>query len=230
MKTSFIWFDLGLTLLQNRRVPTYRQALQEHGTEVPEPELDRAFHLTDKQFMREYPGVLAGSRLTWTPWYLGVLHHRLGLKLPICPLAARWAELQGGPESYWRAFDFAPAVLDRLRARGLRLGVISNWDSSARMILSRQGILERFETLIISSEVGCEKPDERIFRLALEAARLPAAQCLYVGDNYYDDAVGAARVGMPCLVVNRFGRLGIEEIDAGQPVIRDVREVEQHLD
>ena len=125
-----------------------RQALQEHGTEVQEPELDQAFHLTDKQFMREYPGVLAGSRLTWTPWYLGVLHHRLGLKLPICPLAARWAELQGGPESYWKAFDFAAAVLDRLRARGLRLGVISNWDSSARPILTRQGLLERFEALI----------------------------------------------------------------------------------
>jgi putative hydrolase of the HAD superfamily len=97
------------------------------------------------------------------------------------------------------------------------------------MILSRQGILDRFEALIISSEVGCEKPGERIFRLALDAAGVPAAQCLYVGDNYYDDAVGAASVGMPCLVVNRFGRLGIEEIDAGQPVIRDVREVERHL-
>ena len=48
--------------------------------------------------------------------------------------------------------------------------------------------------------------------------------CIYVGDNYYDDAVGSRKVGMPALIINRFGLLGTEEI-TDCPLISDMSEV-----
>jgi putative hydrolase of the HAD superfamily len=81
--------------------------------------------------------------------------------------------------------------------------------------------MEYFEVVIISSEAGVCKPDERIFRMALDQATVDPARCLYVGDNYYDDAVGATSVGMKSLIVNRFGSLGVEELTA-QELISDI--------
>lgn len=229
---DFVWFDLGYTLLYNLRVPLYRQLMGGHGIDLPLERLELAFHRGDKLFMREYPGVLGTDFRTYLPWYLGALNYSLSLRLDLCRLFERWVDLIQGAEDYWRAYDFVPGALDRLEQRGLRLGVITNWDHTARPILARQGLIERFERIIVSSEVGCAKPDPRIFELALEGLGVPASRCLYVGDNYYDDAVGSRAAGMRCLIVNRFGRGEIEEleqIDPAQLIIRDVREVEQHL-
>ena len=227
-KITFLWFDIGYTLLYNLREPTYCQVLKEFGADITESDLVHAFHWVDKVFMREYPGVLGKDPRTYSPWYLGVLNYHLGLRLNLCKVFLRWRELQDATPDYWRAFDFAPAVLEKLRRKGLRLGVISNWDPSARSTLARQGLADYFEHIVISSEVGCEKPDEGIFRLALEKAGVSASDCLYVGDNYYDDAVGSMKVGMFSVIINRFERKGIGEIE-GHPIIRDIRALEEYL-
>ena len=57
------------------------------------------------------------------------------------------------------------------------------------------------------------KPDARIFELALQKVDISARQCLYIGDNFYDDAIGSRKVGMPAVILNRFGTLGVEEIE-----------------
>ena len=60
--------------------------------------------------------------------------------------------------------------------------------------------------------MNCIKPDPRIFEIALQQAGAAAQDCIYIGDNYYDDAIGSRKVGMPALIINRFGNLGVEEI------------------
>ena len=60
--------------------------------------------------------------------------------------------------------------------------------------------------------MDCIKPDPRIFDIALQKAAVSARDCIYIGDNYYDDALGSRRVGMPAMIINRFGKLGVEEI------------------
>ncbi len=57
-----------------------------------------------------------------------------------------------------------------------------------------------------------EKPDRKIFEHALTAMGIEPQAALMVGDNYYDDVVGARSVGMDAVLINRFGRVGIEEI------------------
>lgn len=83
------------------------------------------------------------------------------------------------------------------------------------------------DTVVISSEAGCEKPDRRIFERALLLAGVEPSECLYVGDNYYDDAVGASAAGMRTLLINPPGRLGIEELKFPD-VIESIQDVERY--
>jgi len=209
---SFIFFDIGLTLLSPRGASAYQEVLRGLGFQVELEAIERAFHLEDKRFMREFPGVFGNPHYSPMPWFLGGVNYRLGVRTDLCAAAALWRERQrqGGP--YWVPFPEARAVLAELRRRGFGLGVISNWDSGARSLLSGHGLAEFFDPIVISSEVGAEKPAPEIFRIALERVGFAGEQCLYVGDNYYDDALGSRKVGMRSLIINRFGRLGTEEI------------------
>ena len=58
----------------------------------------------------------------------------------------------------------------------------------------------------------------------VDEAAVAAHECIYVGDNYYDDAVGSLKVGMKALIINRFGTLGVEEI-RNCNLISDISEV-----
>lgn len=226
---SFIWFDLGYTLLYKPREEAYGRVLAESGIGVSADQLEKAFHLADKLFMREYPGVFGRDPDTFMPWFLGHVNFRLGIRLDLCRAWQRLKEVRDALPRYWLPFDNVRAVLNDLRRRNLRLGVITNWDPSARSLLECHDLAAFFEQIVVSSEEGCEKPDPRIFELAARRAGVSPAECLYVGDNYYVDAVGARRAGMDALIVNRFGSFGIEEI-TDQTIIPDVSHVIDWLD
>jgi putative hydrolase of the HAD superfamily len=221
MKYSHIWFDLGYTLLYMKREELYASVLSDLGIERSAADIEKAFHLADKRFMRDYPGVLANDLGRNAPWYLGVLNYFLGVKTDLCGLAPRWIRAVESVRPRWHAYGCCHDVLAELKKRGYALGVISNWDSSAKPILAATGLAPYFDSIVISSEVGSEKPSEEIFRIAFDSACCEPTSCLYIGDNYYDDAVGSAKVGMDCVIVNRFGSLGIEEL-SGVRVIADI--------
>lgn len=228
MAVSYIWFDLGYTLLYLKRETTYQKTLAEAGFHVTIDELEKHFHLMDKYFMREYPGALGAKREVVMPWYLGALNYQMGIMADVSELETRWAQMQDKTPGYWSSFPQVEGLLKNLRKEGYRLGVISNWDHTARSILDENGLTRYFDNIVISSEVGVTKPDPRIFRLAFEQAGVSPEECLYIGDNYYDDGVGSEKVGMDYLIINRFGRLGIEELKNCR-VISDVTEVTGYL-
>ncbi|GGG63601.1 HAD family hydrolase [Paenibacillus radicis (ex Gao et al. 2016)] len=213
MQKKYIWFDLGYTLVYQNRESLYQQFLLEEGIEKPLEEIEAAYHLTDKLFMRQYPGALGRGLHTFYPWYIGVLNYSLDVRFDLHTQAARLIELQQGDGGQtWRAFPFVRDVFEALRAEGCGIGLISNWDTGCKSVLAANGLIDYFDELIVSSEVELEKPDERIFTLAMEKAGVSPEQCVYVGDNYYDDVVGSAKAGMDCYLINRFGRLGVEEL------------------
>lgn len=229
MKVSFIWFDMGYTLVYMQREMTYQEALRAFGHDVSIEDLEREFHLTDKLFMREYPGVFLKARRVYMPWFLGILNYRLGISLDVCQLDAHWHGIQKEVENYWLPFDGVHEVLAALKRDSVGLGIISNWDDTARDILDGTELIEYFDPIIISSEVKCKKPDPKIFKIALNSAGVSAKECVYVGDNYYDDAIGSRAAGMQALIINRFGKLGIEEID-DCPIIPHISQIREYLD
>jgi len=213
LKASFIWFDMGYTLVYMQRETTYQQALLDFGIDIPIEVIEKEFHLTDKQFMKEYPGIFLKNRDVYMPWYLGTMNYRLGLSLNLCEIDALWKEIKEKTGNYWLAFDGVHQVMDELKSMSTGLGIISNWDHTARDILNQTGLSGYFNHFVISGEVGYAKPDPEIFKIALKKAGVNAEDCLYVGDNYYDDILGSRKVKMNALIVNRFGNLGIEEIE-----------------
>jgi putative hydrolase of the HAD superfamily len=211
-----------------KREITYQKALRAFGEDIPVQTLEREFHIVDKLFMREYPGAFLQGRGVYMPWFLGILNYRLGISINVSELDACWEKIQQETDNYWVPFANVHQVLTELKQNSRCLGVISNWDDTARDTLENAGIADYFDYLIISSEIGINKPEPGIFKRALEAADVGPHECIYVGDNYYDDAVGSKKVGMEALIINRFGRLGVEEIK-DVPIINDLSRIKNHL-
>jgi putative hydrolase of the HAD superfamily len=105
--------------------------------------------------------------------------------------------------SAWRVFDDVPPVLRGLRTRGLRLGVISNWDERLRPLLDRLGLSAEFDVIVSSHEAGCVKPAPAIFARAAALLGCDAARLLHVGDSAAADAEGARRAGCRSLLLTR---------------------------
>ncbi|HAP54784.1 MAG TPA: haloacid dehalogenase [Spirochaetaceae bacterium] len=224
MGYNFVWFDIGYTLLYIKREEPFRTLLAEFGYERSLEEVDRAFHSVAKLFMREYPGVLGRPFEHYLPWYMGFLCNYLDIDGDVFSICVRWKEIWRSFNPLWHPYPQALPTIKKMISMGLGVGIISNWDLSARSVLADAGLLDFINPCIISSEVGFSKPSKEIFNIALEKAGGDAAKSLYIGDNYYDDALGAASVGMDSLIINRFGKFGVEELQ-GQKLINNVAEV-----
>ncbi len=83
-----------------------------------------------------------------------------------------------------------PRVLEALRAH-YRLGVVSNADGSVPRKLAQLGLADAFDAIVDSGAEGIEKPDPRIFELALVRMGARADETAYVGDIYHVDVIGA---------------------------------------
>lgn len=95
-------------------------------------------------------------------------------------------------------------VLAELRARGYRLGLLSNRDKVERLheLLAQMELRPYFDLVLASGEVGVRKPDPGIFRAALERLGASAEQAFYVGDNYWADVIGARNAGVTPILLD----------------------------
>lgn len=101
------------------------------------------------------------------------------------------------PHTY--ADPHAAAVFSQLRARGLRIGVLSNtmWPSSHhRGVFDRDGLTGYIDAACYTSEMSCAKPHADAFLSIAESLGVPAEHCVFVGDRLWDDVHGAQQVGM----------------------------------
>ncbi len=93
------------------------------------------------------------------------------------------------------ADDVVPA-LQALRALDLRLVVVSNANGTLRALLDRVGLAEWFDVVLDSHEWKVEKPDPRLFHLALAESGADAATTVHVGDFFHIDIDGARAAGL----------------------------------
>ena len=100
-------------------------------------------------------------------------------------------------------FEDVPPVLERLRAAGLTLGVVSNFEEWLERLLEELGVRSAFGVRVISGVEGFEKPDPRIFELAMARAGVAPAASVYVGDNPELDVAPALALGMFPVLIDR---------------------------
>jgi putative hydrolase of the HAD superfamily len=94
------------------------------------------------------------------------------------------------------------AALGSLRARGFALVVISNANGRLHALLDRVGLSRFFDAVVDSHVEGIEKPDPRLFQIAMSRVGASAAECLHVGDLYHVDVLGARASGMQPLLLD----------------------------
>jgi putative hydrolase of the HAD superfamily len=95
--------------------------------------------------------------------------------------------------------DTTHALLEALRGDGLKLAIVSNTAVPGwllRPIFDRQGLTDRVDAIVLSSEVGKRKPHPAIFERALTELGVEPGMALFVGDRLRQDIGGAASVGM----------------------------------
>jgi len=194
-----VTFDAGSTLIEPW--PSvghiYSQVAARHGIVDLSPEfLNRRFAAAWRAFPQPLHRAADWARLV-DEVFAGLT--------PVAPSQTFFPELYDRftrPDA-WRIYDDVEPALSSLAARGLRLGVISNWDERLRPLLQVLNLARHFETIIVSCEVGVTKPAPEIFREAVGRFGVPPGAMLHVGDSLEADAQGARAAGFRAVRIVR---------------------------
>ena len=132
----------------------------------------------------------------WLCFNLVLQHARIEQNAATDAALAELREYHKG-ENLWEHVepDVEPALAS-LRARGLQLVVVSNANGRLRHLFDRLQLTRWFDHVLDSHDWQVEKPDPRLFQLALEHAGADPARTVHVGDLYHVDVMGARRAGL----------------------------------
>jgi putative hydrolase of the HAD superfamily len=212
MRHRAVFFDVGNTLLYP--YPSVSHVVEEllrdagHGRDLDA--IEQLMPLVDEYYEDRYRADDSfwtsdeGANDVWIGMYT-LLCRRLDIP------DAEAADLAGGvyaafgEASRWRAYDDVAPAFGRLRDAGVKVGIISNWDTRLEHIFEGLGLLGLVDAVVSSAVVSLHKPDPRIFELACQRVGAQPAQCAHVGDHYYADVLGARAVGMTPVLIDRHG-------------------------
>ena len=215
MRYAAVFFDAGETLVHPH--PSFpdllSQILVREGFDVPPERVRERAHVVYDRFRSAaqanelWTTSVERSRRFWHEVYAVFFRE---LEIPnanglIDVVYGEFTDLAN-----YRLFDDVPAVLKRLRSAGLVLGVISNFEEWLERLLEQLGVRPYFDVRVISGVEGVEKPDPRIFELAMSRAGVAPERCVYVGDNPEFDVAPALAVGMFPVLIDRRGRFETE--------------------
>jgi putative hydrolase of the HAD superfamily len=142
--------------------------------------------------------------------YLAYLLGGLGITDPAeVEAASAFRQSYNAPAGLFdRAFPGAQSTIRRVKAAGLVVGVVSNSNGNAHALLKQAGIGADLDFVIDSAVVGVEKPDPRIFELAVRQAGVAAHEAAYVGDLYSVDVLGSRAAGLHPILLDPRGFWG----------------------
>lgn len=210
-----ILFDAGNTLVWLDH-DFILELLRGHGVERSMTELLEAEHGAKLLLDELVRAGSAGDDAARGKAFFAEIFRRLGVPADaFAPLAQRLLARHEERNLWGVVRERTAETLEALRARGYRLGVISNADGRVEPLLEAVGLRRHFEFVIDSGKVGVEKPDPRIFRLGCERLGIEPGHVAYVGDIYEIDVVGARSAGMRPLLVDpldRFAGYAVERV------------------
>jgi len=200
-----VLFDAGGTLVHLDYFFLHKE-LRRAGIRVSRREVRRAEYAAKREIDRRALGTLHDTDETRRRPYFAALLDQLAVDASTADQLLQRFDAAHTQDNLWRVMmPSTPQVLAELRNLGLTLGVVSNADGRIANILRQCGIEQFFDVVIDSHLVGVEKPDSRIFQLALEQARTQAESTIFVGDIYGIDVLGAKRVGIRPLLLDVLG-------------------------
>jgi len=212
-----VFFDAGGTLLRTAEPVgrTYARFTEAFGWRSEEAKMESGFRAAWD--LRRKGGMRADAVLGREGWKKIVEFSLQIAEAPAgFPLENYFHEVYehfARPDA-WRAFPETEGVLLDLKKRGLKTGLLSNWDSRLRKVLQGFAWSEQLDLVVISAEAGSEKPDPEIFRLAEKKGGFRPEECALIGDDPMSDRRGAEEAGWRWSLVDR-PECGLEEALAG---------------
>ncbi|TET31720.1 MAG: HAD family hydrolase [Planctomycetota bacterium] len=207
-----IFFDAGNTLFDLKeaglspervRGKIYADVARRYGNDVSDDEMTK--HMTE--IVRAMPQRIDGAyrySVKWFRIFIDRLFERLG-GVSDARLATQELFTYFRDDGNFFVFDDVSPVLEELRKRGYRMGIISNWSPTLPMVLYNLGLLEFFKCVVVSATVELEKPGKAIFDKALECTGAAPGMALHVGDSFKHDYQGAGDAGLKALLLDRPG-------------------------
>ncbi|NIA29324.1 MAG: HAD-IA family hydrolase [Actinobacteria bacterium] len=211
-KIKAITFDLWDTVFIDDSDEPKRKAADRHPKPVERRQLVKEFLDRHVPVSREivnavYDTVDAAFKKVWHDQHftwrvadrLAIILQGLGRTLP----ENEFNELVRLHEEMELEFrpDFVPGVHDAIKTlhQHYKLGVISDAIFSPgralRILLRDEGLLDYFDIFVFSDEIGCSKPEERIFRAAFDRFNIEPQELVHLGDREHNDIKGAHRIG-----------------------------------
>ena len=212
MPYDAVFFDVGNTLLRPEPSVGHvcARILLEAGYDHPIEAIDALLPLVDDYYEDRYRDddtfwtSDAGAADVWVGMY-SLLCRRLRIPESEAPVLARAVYDEFGNPERWRPYADVVPAFERLRAAGVKVGIVSNWDTRLERILVGLGLGGLVETIVCSAVEGLRKPDPRIFELACARAGVLPERSAHVGDHMYADVIGARAAGMKPVLIDRHG-------------------------
>jgi len=216
-----ILFDAYGTLVYlDRPFERMQEALRWRGVELPLEPVTKALRAEMRYYRRENrrghnPASLDALRLDCAGVILDAFSGQ-GISLSLSPSEMVECIL----ESFvFMLYPEVPEAMERISRWGIPMGVVSNWDYRLPSILENLGVAHCFKVILASATAGVEKPDPRIFQMALEGLQIPAKTALFIGDSLENDIAGAQAVGLYPILLVREG-----SVSSSVPVARNLLE------
>ncbi len=207
-KIKVVFFDAGGTLLRPAQSigETYARLARNYGQNWDADLLQKGFKSAFKR-LRPRPDAEVstdGDERTW--WKRVVLGTLDDVAVPdTFPFDDFFEELYRHytRPDVWRVYPDVYLVLEKLRARGLKLAVLSNWDARLRSLINGLDLSVYFDAILISGELGAEKPSPTIYNAAVKQLGISPAQALMVGDDPLNDYWAPQKSGWHAVLVER---------------------------
>jgi len=203
-----IFFDAGNTLV-HLDYAFIARTFQEHGLAVTPGQVRRGEQRARVPIDRLIAGIGGAERHERSIMHAYFRYALEALGIPLTPAAERALEplaLRTREGRLWTVVEpGTEALLADLARCGYVLGVVSNSNGTIEGFLEEAGLRRHLAFVIDSAVVGVEKPDPRIFRLAVERGDVAPADATYVGDLYHIDVGGARGAGLDAVLLDPAG-------------------------
>ncbi|XP_062331890.1 haloacid dehalogenase-like hydrolase domain-containing protein 3 [Osmerus eperlanus] len=205
----WVLWDVKDTLLKVRRSvgEQYCHEAKRAGLSLDSVEVETAFRRAYRQFSRIHPNYGTSQGLNGKTWWCGVVRDTfLQCRVQDPALLDKLADNlyhNFSNSDNWEVFPDSKRALESCSSLGLKLGVVSNFDSRLEGILQACGLLSHFSFLVTSEEARVAKPNPAIFYLALKKCSVPAAQVAHIGDHYAYDYITSRSLGIHGYLLDR---------------------------
>lgn len=205
MSIKVVLFDLGLTLIYTKSYSEiYKQILTNFKINVSLEDIIRAQKATEREFDTSTYDKNRRKEF-WTEYNIALLE-KLGIEKNKVFIATQIDEL------WWRyshvqIYPDVKPTFARLKAKGLKLGLVSNgFKQDIDHVLEELVLTKWFDVIVCIDSCNCAKPNKEIFLYALDKLGLQPNEAIFIGDSILYDYEGALRVGIKPYLINREGK------------------------